>query len=39
MALVLNNAQGEITPLEVGLHAIGSGIDIHDPLEAGCFSP
>lgn len=26
MALVLNNAQGELSPLEVGLHAIGSGM-------------
>jgi hypothetical protein len=26
MALVLNNAQGELTPLEVGLHAISSGM-------------
>lgn len=26
MALVLNNAQGELSPLEVGLHALGSGM-------------
>jgi hypothetical protein len=24
MALVLNNAQGELTPLEIGLHALGA---------------
>lgn len=27
MALALNNAQGELSPLEVGLHAKGSGLD------------
>jgi hypothetical protein len=26
MALVLNNAQGELTPLEIGVHALGSGL-------------
>jgi hypothetical protein len=26
MALALCNAQGELTPLEIGLHAIGSGL-------------
>ena len=30
MALVLNNAPGELTPLEVGLHAIGSGLTQRD---------
>jgi hypothetical protein len=27
MALVLNNAQGELTPLEIGVHALGSGLN------------
>jgi hypothetical protein len=26
MALALNNAQGELSPLEIGLHALGSGL-------------
>jgi hypothetical protein len=28
MALALNNAQGELHPLEEGVHALGSGLDI-----------
>jgi protein gp37 len=30
MALVLNNAQGELSPLEIGLHQLGSGMTIRD---------
>lgn len=30
MALVLNNAQGELHPLEVGMHALGSGLTVRD---------
>jgi hypothetical protein len=26
MALVLNNAQAKLTPLEIGIHALGSGL-------------
>lgn len=33
MALVLNNAQGELHPLEEGWHAIGSGKSIRDYAE------
>lgn len=30
MALVLNNAQGELSPLEIGLHQLGSGMTVRD---------
>jgi hypothetical protein len=30
MALVLNNAQGELTPLEIGVHAVGSKMAYRD---------
>ncbi len=30
MALVLNNAQGELSPLEIGMHALHSGLTIRD---------
>jgi hypothetical protein len=30
MALALNNAQGELHPLEEGMHAIGSGLSQRD---------
>ncbi len=30
MALALNNAQGELSELEVGLHQLGSGLTIRD---------
>jgi hypothetical protein len=30
MALALNNAQGELHPLEVGLHALQSGLGVRD---------
>lgn len=30
MALALNNAQGELSPLEVGLHALHSGLSVRD---------
>jgi hypothetical protein len=34
MALALCNAQGELHPLEVGLHALGSGLSIRDYAKA-----
>jgi hypothetical protein len=33
MALALNNAQGELSPLEVGLHALHSGLSMGDYAE------
>ena len=30
MALALNNAQGELSPLEVGLHSLHSGLSKRD---------
>lgn len=34
MALALNNAQGELHPLEVGMHALNSGMTIRDYAKA-----
>lgn len=33
MALALNNAQGELSPLEVGMHALGSGLSQREYAE------
>lgn len=33
MALALNNAQGELHPLEEGMHALGSGMDVRTYAE------
>jgi hypothetical protein len=35
MALALHNAQSELHPLEVGLHALGSGLSVRD-YQARC---
>jgi hypothetical protein len=37
--IVLNNAQGELTPLEIGIHALGSGLSARDYSDRIGISP